>query len=286
MGQSLMAVFYLPHLVAQEIGAFRDEGLTVEFVTSFGQQWALLERGAVDVAIGGPTQNMALRLREGRRLVNFCAGLRANTWFLIARRPMPDFTWADLVGRTVIGLADAPQGVCLRWILLQHGIGANQVTIVSGNDTAHELERFRAGEGDYLLHSLHTAEPLVDAGEAALVQELATPTGPIPWSTYAALPEVLHTRRADMQAFTRAIGQALRWIAAHRASEIAALVAPYFRDWTPSRLTSVLATYQRLGTWPLDPLIPRAEWDRYGEMYVAAGALSQTVPYDDLVDPA
>lgn len=42
MAQSVAAVFYLPHLIARELGAFRDEGLTVEFVTSFGQQWALL----------------------------------------------------------------------------------------------------------------------------------------------------------------------------------------------------------------------------------------------------
>ncbi len=164
LAQSVAAVFYLPHLIAQEMGAFRDEGLTVEFVTSFGQQWALLQGGAVDVAIGGRTLNMALEAGDGSRNVNFCAALRGNTWFVIGRPGSPAFDWSDLAGRTVIGLPNFPQGICLRWILLQHGIDPQRVTLRSGRDTDSELEAFRAGEGDYLLHSLHTAAPLVAAG--------------------------------------------------------------------------------------------------------------------------
>lgn len=284
MGQSLAAVFYLPHLVAQELGAFRDEGLTVEFVTSFGQQWALLERGVVDLAIGGPTRNMELQAREGRRIVNFCAALQANTWFLIGRRPALDFTWADLVGRTVIGFADAPQGTCLRWLLLQHGIGLGQVTLIGGLDTARELEAFRAGQGDYLLHSLHTAAPLVATGEAAVIRELATPTEPVPWSLYATLPDVARTRRAELEAFTRAIARALRWVAAEQASSVAALLVHYFPDWTLASLTDVIGTYKPLNIWPRDPLIPRAEWEHYNEILLATGWLPRPVAYEDQVD--
>jgi NitT/TauT family transport system substrate-binding protein len=284
MAQSLTAVFYLPHLVAQGLGAFRDEGLTVEFVTSFGGQWALLEDGEVDLAIGGPTRNMEQWLRGGARIVNFCAGLKANTWFLIARQPVPGFTWRSLVDRTVLGLHDAPQGVCLRWLLLRHGIRQDEVALVAGQDTTSELEAFRGGEGDYLLHSLHTVAPLVARGEVVLIQELATPIGAVPWSTYAALPETLRARRADLDAFTRAIAHALRWIAAAPSDEVAARVASYFPDWEQARLTEVLRTYKQLGTWPESPLIPRADWERYCAMYVAVGALPQPVPYEDLVD--
>lgn len=284
MAQSLTAVFYLPHLVAQSLGAFREEGLTVEFVSSFGEQWKLLEGGGVDLAIGGPTRNMEQLLRGGTRIVNFCAGLKANTWFLIARQPVPGFTWHSLVGRTVLGLRDAPQGVCLRWLLLEHGIRQEQVALVAGQDTMRELEAFRAGEGDYLLHSLHTAAPLIAAGEGVLIQELATPIGPVPWSTYAALPETLRARRADVDAFTRAIARALRWIAVERPDSVAAQIARYFPDWKQARVAEVLRTYKHLDTWPESPLIPRADWERYCTMYVRAGALPQPVPYEDQVD--
>ena len=286
MGQSLTAIFYLPHLVAQEVGAFREEGLAVEFVTSFGRQWALLERGEVDLAIGGPTRNMALYLSEEKRIVNFCAALCANTWFLLGRQPAPQFAWTDLVGRTVIGLANDAQGTCLRWILLERGIDPDRVKIVAGENTAAELEDFRAGLGDYLLHSLHTAAPLVAAGAAVPVQELASPSGPVLWSTYAALPETLRTRRAELEAFTRGIARALAWIAAEPPAAIAALLRSYFPDWTLASLTEVIATYHALGTWPRDPLISRADWDRYSHMHVAAGALPRPVPYEPLVDPS
>ena len=283
LAQSVAAVFYLPHLIAQEIGAFRDEGLTIEFVTSFGQQWALLQGGAADIAIGGRTLDTALAARDGTRNVNFCAALRANTWFVLGRHAAP-FQWADLAGRTVIGLPDFPQAICLRWVLLQHGVDPRQMTLRSGRDTAGELEAFRAGEGDYLLHSLHTAAPLVAAGEAVLLRELATPTGFVPWSTYAARPDVLRRRRPEFEAFTRAIGRALRWIAAAPPAAVAALLVRYFPDWSLASLAGVVATYQLLGVWPRDPLIPRADWDHYNTIYEATGAPSLSVRYDDYVD--
>ncbi|MBI3067866.1 MAG: ABC transporter substrate-binding protein [Betaproteobacteria bacterium] len=284
MVQSVAGVFYLPHFIAQQLGAFRDEGLTVEFVTRFRQRWELLESGEVDIVLAGPTRNMRLQVREGRRMWTFCAALRANPWFLIGRRPAPDFTWADLVGRTVLGFADDPQGTCLRWVLLQHGIGPDQVTVIAGRDTASEIDSFRAGQGDYLLHSLHTAAPLVATGEAAVIRELATPTGPVPWSLYATLPDVARTRRAELEAFTRAIARALRWVAAEQASSVAALLVPYFPDWTLASLTDVIGTYKPLNIWPRDPLIPRADWEHYNEILLATSWLPRPVAYEDQVD--
>lgn len=284
LAQSVAAVFYLPHLIAQGLGAFRDEGLTVEFITSVGQQWALLESGAADIAIGGRTLNNALATDDGTRNVIFCAALRANTWFVIGRKQSTPFKWSDLAGSTVIGLPDFPQAICLRWVLLQHGIDPQRMTVRSGRDTESELEAFRAGEGDYLLHSLHTAAPLIAAGEAVLLQQLATPTGFVPWSIYAACPDVMHSRRPEFEAFTRAIARALRWIAAEPAEAVAGLLVPYFPDWTLASLTNVMATYQPLGIWPRDPLIARADWEHYNEIYEATGSPSLSVRYDDYVD--
>jgi NitT/TauT family transport system substrate-binding protein len=282
MAQSLVAAFYLPQLVAQELGTFREEALTVEFVTEFGNQWNLLESGAVDIAIGGPTRNMDSWTRGGTRIVNFCAALQANTWFLIARQPMPNFEWPDLAGRTVIGLPDAPQGVCLRWILRRHGIDG--VKIVCGENTAQELETFRSGQGDYLLHSLHSAAPLVESGDLFLVQDLATATGLVPWSTFAALPRTLEMRRTEVLGFTRGIARALTWIEQQPGRVIAALLLPYFPLWTLDRLAEVISTYKQLNTWPETPVIPRTQWDQYCAMYVAVGALSSAVRYEELVD--
>lgn len=284
LGLSVAVVFYLPHLIAQRLGAFRDEGVTVEFVTSYGQQWALLQSGAVDVAIGGRTLANSLDADSGSRNVIFCGALRANPWFVIGRPATRPFEWNDLVGKTLLGLPDFPQAICLRWILLQHGIDAQQVTVRSCGDMDAELRAFRAGEGDYLLHSLHSAAPMIAAGEAMLLQELATPTGFVPWSIYAARLDVMRKRRAEFEAFTRAIAKALRWIATSPAEAVAALLAPYYPEWTHASLTGLIATYQPLGIWPADPLIPRAEWEHYNAIYQATGLEKLSVRYDDYVD--
>jgi NitT/TauT family transport system substrate-binding protein len=287
MNQGVAAIFYLPHVVAQEIGAFGVEGLTVEFMTSFyGRQWGLLERGEADLTIGGPMRTMRRQSEEGKRAVNFCAAVRANPWFLVGRRPEPGFTFANLVGRTVIDFADAETpGLCFRWLLQQHGIGEDQVTLLRGLGTAREVEAFRAGHGDYLMHALHTAAPLVAAGHGHLVQDLATPTGPIPWSAYAALPETIAARRAELEAFTRAIGRALRWIAGRPAAEIAARVIRHFPSFTPPVLADTIGRYQALGIWPRDPLLPRADYERFRAILLATGWISRPVPYEDQVDP-
>ena len=284
LAESLSAVFYLPHIVAEASGAFREEQLAVQVLTSFGRQWDALERGDADIAIGGPTRNVAHYLRTGTAIVNFCGALRANTWFLIGREPAAAFEWHAIAGKKILGLAEAPQGVCLRWILLRNGVDPASVSIQNGRDVAHEIEMFRTGEGDYLLHSLHSAADLVRSREACVVQELATPTGPVPWSTYAAMPSTLERRRDDLQAFTRAIARALDWIAAQPPHTIAELVAPRFPDWNLNDLSDTLAAYKQLATWPRAPSIPRQEWDRYCAMYVEAGALRQAVSYEVLVD--
>lgn len=288
LNQGVAGVFYLPHFVARELDTFRDEGLTVEILTSFyGRQWPMLESGGADLTIGGPMRTMRLQAEEGKRLVNFCAAVRANPWYLVGRRPEPRFAWADLVGRTVIDFADAETpALCFRWLLQQHGIGPDQVTLLRGLGTAAELAAFRGGQGDYLMHSLHTAAPLAAAGEGTLIQELATPTGPVPWSAYAALPATLAARRAELEAFTRAITRALRWLATHPAGEVATLVARHYPAFTTPVLADAIGRYQATGLWPRDPLVPRADLEHFRTILLATGWLPRSVPYEDQVDPS
>lgn len=282
--QSVAAVFFLPHYVAQELGAFRDQGLTVDLTTSFyGQQWAALESGEADLTAGGPMRTMWLQAREGHRMVNFCLAARANPWYLVGRNP--SFAWPALVGGTVIDFSDSPTPRhCFLWVLQQQGIRADQVTLLSGLGTAREVEAFRAGQGDYLLHSLHTAAPLVVRGVGVLAQELATPTGPVPFSAYATLPAILSSKEAELEAFVRGIARALRWIAAHPAEDLARLVAHHFPDFTRPVLADAIARYQALNLWPIDPLIPQADFEHFRSILLATGWLPRPVPYEDQVD--
>jgi len=278
-------IYYLVHFVAQELGLFRGPALHVEFVDGGEGQVLILERGGADLSIGGPMMTMRLQANEGKRLVCFCSAVRANVWFLVGRTPEARFQWENLIGRTVIDFADAPTpGLCFRWLLRHHGIQPGQVKLMEGLGTRREIDTFLGGGGDYLLHSLHTVGPLVHSGDLTLIQELATPTGPIPWSAYIALPALVEQRRADFAAFTRGIANALRWIHSSSAADVGTMVARFYPSFTLPALIESIERYKKLQIWPTDPRIPRSEFEHYRDILLETGWIQRPVPYEDQVD--
>jgi NitT/TauT family transport system substrate-binding protein len=288
LNQGSAVVFYLPHYIGLELGLFRKEGLEVEVVTSaYGQQWSVLERGEADVTIGGPMRTLWLHARQGKELTNFCAAVRTTPWYLVGRRAEPSFSLDRLVGKTVVefSAAETP-GLCFRWALQQAGIREQDVRRVTGLGTSAELAAFQTGQGDYLLHPLDTAAPLVDAGQGHLVLDLASLTGAIPWSTYAAQPALLKDRGEELIGFTRVIGTALRWLNEQPAADIATLSARYFEGYPRHVLEGIIQRYQELRIWPVSPVIERADFEHFCAMLVSTGWLPYVVPYGDQVDEA
>jgi hypothetical protein len=120
-------------------------------------------------------------------------------------------------------------------------------------------------------------------GRGRIVAELAGWVGRVPWSAYQALPEVLDRRRPELDAFTDAIGEALRFIAVERVEGLAGLVTPWFRGIHRSTLEAALSGYRRLGVWGTSPTIPREDLERFTGLLVSAGWLSAAPRYEDVV---
>jgi NitT/TauT family transport system substrate-binding protein len=286
-------VYYLPHFVARELGLFEQEGVQVDLVwaapgdhlAKSGQVPAVL-KGEAELTIGGPMVTMRMQADGTARLVNFCAAVHGNPWYLVARTAQPGFRWADLAGRTVVDMANiTTASLCFRWLLRREGLTESQLAIEPGSgDESRDLERFRTGHGDYLLHSLHTLGPAIARGELVPVLDLARPTGHVPWSAYIALPETIAQRRAEFAAFTRAIAGALRWVNAHEGAEVAALVGAYYQGYPRAALAEAIARYQAVNLWPREPVIPRDEFERFRGILLDAGWLNRPVPYEDQVD--
>jgi NitT/TauT family transport system substrate-binding protein len=286
-------IYYLAHFVARELRLFDEAGVNVEFIWSppgdhlakSGQVPAVLE-GEADLTIGGPMVTMRMQAEGTARLLNFCAAVHANPWYLVAREPQPGFRWTDLIGRTVVDMANITTAtLCFRWLLRQHGIAEDQLTIVAGSgDEPRDLESFRARRGDYLLHSLHTLGPSVTRGELVPILDLATATGYVPWSAYIALPQTVRERRAEFAAFTRAIAGALRWVNAHTGGEVASLISAYYPAYPAAALGDAISRYQAVNLWPRDALIPREEFERFRTILIDVGWFQVPVPYEDQVE--
>lgn len=100
------SIFYAPQYVAMEMGYFEQEGIDLELVTGFGADKTMTAVISGDAQIGfmGAEASVYTNL-EGADdpVINFAQGTQRAGNFVVAREPMEDFKWTDLVGKEVLG---------------------------------------------------------------------------------------------------------------------------------------------------------------------------------------
>ncbi len=276
-------IYYLPHVLAERLGLFAAEGLAVEPVQSraggdtvAGGQIPSVLDGSADLAIGGPMVTMKLA-EDGQRLASFAAAVRSNPWVVLGRNPAPGFALADLAGHRVFDIAKiGTAGFIFDAVMAEQGISAERVEPA----TAASPEDFLASDMGFAIHHLHAAAPLMAEGRLHALCSLAGATGGVPWSAYIARPDAIAARPQAYAAFTRAIKQALEWLAKAEAGRVAETVAPAFPDLAPEVTARIVAFYRAAGLWPRDHRIPAGDMLRFGRLLQASGWIR------DLPDPA
>lgn len=285
-------IYYCAHFVAQVLGFFSENGVSVTFTTTEsggktiqGGQIPAVLSGEADLTIGGPMVTMKNHEDGGPPLVSFCAAVEASPWFLASHMAKDDFKISDLSGKRVIDVGNVgTASLCFRWLLEAHGL-TDAVAVLQGSGLQEaDFERVGSGEIDYALHSLHALAPAIAQGRLAIVSDLAALTGPVPWSAYIARPEVINESRDVFVSFTLAIGQALDWIRLNPAAAVAEVVAPYYADYPADALEVAIAGYQRANIFAASTVIARRDFDHFATILRDAGWLTSNVPYEALVD--
>lgn len=281
------SIFYAPLPVAIRGGHFAAEGLEVDPETpalAGGTVDALLSGGA-DVSLSGIMRSFELLDRGGARLVHFAAVNDRNGFFLLSREPRPSFAWSDVVGRTIISFGGAPTPwLCMQAVLRRHGVDPARVTFRRDLSTPDAIAAFRAGQGDFIEHGPPVIDQLVADGTGHLVASMGEATGPVPFSSFMAAPEMLTKQRDVLIHFVRGLYRAQRWMAASTAQEIAAVVAPVFGDIDPVIRVAAVERYLKQSTWARDPVLTRTGYDTLQEILLSAGFIKKPHPFDALVD--
>ena len=281
------SIFYAPLPVAIRGGHFAAEGLEVDPETpalAGGTVDALLSGGA-DVSLSGIMRSFELLDRGGARLVHFAAVNDRNGFFLLSREPRPSFAWSDVVGRTIISFGGAPTPwLCMQAVLRRHGVDPARVTFRRDLSTPDAIAAFRAGQGDFIEHGPPVIDQLVADGTGHLVASMGEATGPVPFSSFMAAPEMLTKQRDVLIRFVRGLYRAQRWMAASTAQEIAAVVAPVFGDIDPAIRVAAVERYLKQSTWARDPVLTRTGYDTLQEILLSAGFIKKPHPFDALVD--
>jgi NitT/TauT family transport system substrate-binding protein len=280
--------FYAPLAAGVGLGHFRDEGLDVSTMpaAAFGKGTipALLD-GDIEISLGGLMRSFELADRSGPTVVHFAEVCSRNGFFLLSREPRPAFQWSDLIGKTVLSFAEAPTPwQCMLTVLWKHGVDSGRVRIERARPAPDAVAAFRAGHGDFLEQPQPVVERLISEGAGHLAASMGEATGPVPFTSYMTTPEFL-TREPDvMLRFTRGVYRTQRWLAQHGAPEIAAAIAPSFRDIEPETLEASVARYLAQGTWARDPLLRREGYDYLQEILLRGGLITRGERYEVLVN--
>ena len=134
--ETLRGVFYAPYYAALALGAYREEGVEVRFVSARTPSDSArgLADGTVDVTWGGPMRVMLTYDRDPEcDLVCFCEVVTRDPFFLLGREPRPNFKLADLMGKRVATVSEVPTP----WMCLQEDMRR------VGLDPARLVQEFR-----------------------------------------------------------------------------------------------------------------------------------------------
>jgi len=287
-------IYYCAQYLAESLGLFARHGVKVIFSTAQsggktvqGGQVPAVIAGEADLTLGGPMVMMKNYQERGADLVCFCAAVAANPWFLAAATAMPNVNLAALRGKRVIDVGNVGTAtLSFQWLLRRHQL-ADAVTLIPGSgDEQADYAALAGGHYDYALHSMHALAPEIAGNRLYAVASLAPLCGAIPWSAYIARRDVLAEKRPAFMAFTRALAQALRWLATHGADALAQQILPWYGDYPRAALVAGLDAYIRSGVFATGPHIPQVDFARFAALLTEAGWLHTRlpVPYASLVD--
>lgn len=148
------SIFYAPMYVAIEEGYFEDEGINLELVTGFGADKTMTAvlSGEADIGFMGSEASI-YTYNEGANdyVINFAQLTQRAGNFLVAREEIPDFSWTDLKGKTVLGgrKGGMPEMV-FEYILKQKGIDIEKdLTINQNIDFGSTAAAFSEGQADF-----------------------------------------------------------------------------------------------------------------------------------------
>ena len=283
------SIFYAPMYVAIEEGYFADEGLDLTLVTGFGADKTMTAvlSGEAEIGFMGP-ETTVYTYNEGAQnyVVNFAQLTQRAGNFLVAREEMPDFTWSDLKGKEVLGgrKGGMPEMI-FEYILRQHDIDPTaDLSIDQSIDFGSTAAAFAGGKGDFSVEFEPGATSLELENKGFVVASLGVDSGYVPYTAFSAKADYMKKHPEAIQKFTNALQKGLDYTQTHTAEEIAAVIAPQFKETDSKTLTAIVNRYHEQDTWKENLIFEEDSYELLLDILSDAGELTNSPSYQDLVD--
>lgn len=282
------SIFYAPMYVAIEKGYFEQEGIDLELVTGFGADKTMtaLLSGEADIGFMGP-ETTVYTYNEGAndKVINFAQLTQRAGNFVVARNEMPDFTWEDLKGKTVLGGRDGgmPEMV-FEYVLKNKGIDPSKdLKIDKSIDFGSTAAAFSGGNGDFSIEFEPGATNLEKEGSGHVVASVGIDSGYVPYTAFSAKASYLDKNPEIVQSFTDALQKGMDYVNKHSADEIAKVIAPQFKDTDEKTISTIVERYQTQDTWKSNLIFDEESYHLLLDILESSDVLSSRPPYEEMI---
>ena len=282
-------LFYTPIYVAVSGGFFYRHGLNVMLTTmpEGGSAMDMLRSGEVDIAQTGISRSlMELDLGHEDAPLHIAEINSRDGFFLVSRHSVEAWNWKMLEGATVapVGFTPVPWN-SLRAAMLKRGVALDAVNLVTGLSAQDAIAAFRSGRLDYI-HLPHPQAGMLVAERAGhIAVALGPELGHICYSSFAAMPSLIDSNPAMIQAFVNGFDDALAWLASAGDEGVAERAAPFFPDLSQDLLQDFIHQYRANQTWPTTSMVTRESYDSMRDILIDGGLVKSRHAYDRLVRP-
>ena len=283
------SVFYAPQYVAINNGYFKENGMEIELSTGQGADAVMTAvlANQCDIGFAGPEASIYV-YNEGKEDYTqvFAQMTKKDGSLLIARNETDNFSWQDLKGKTVIpGRKGGVPYMTLEYVLRKNGIDP-QKDVILDDSIKFDLMAgaFASGNADYVTLFEPTASLTEQEGKGYIVASVGEEAGEIPYTAYFAKKSYIENNQETIQKFTNSIYQGQQWVKEHSAEEIAEVIQNFFPDTEIELLSAAIQTYKDIDAWNDTPVLKQESFDRLQEVMTLAGELSQTAPYEQIVN--
>lgn len=283
------SIFYAPMYVAIEEGYFQEEGIDLTLVTGFGADKTMTAvlSGEADIGFMGP-ETTVYTYNEGAQdyVVNFAQLTQRAGNFLVARKEMPDFTWNELKGKEVLGgrKGGMPEMI-FEYILRQNGIEpSSDLSIDQSIDFGSTAAAFASGKGDFSVEFEPGATSLELEGSGYVIASLGIDSGYVPYTAFSAKADYMENNPQVIQSFTNALQKGMDYTRSHTPEEIAAVIAPQFKETDSQTLTTIVKRYHEQDTWKENLVFEEDSYLLLLDILSDAGELTGSPAYQELVD--
>lgn len=283
------SVFYAPQYLAIANGYFSDENMEIEITTGQGADKVMtaILAGQSDIGLCGPEAAIYVYNEGKEDYVEVFAQLtKRDGSFLVSKNPTDNFSWKDLIGKTVIpGRKGGVPYMTFEYVLKQNGINP-QTDLVLDDSIKFDLMAgaFTGGTAEYVTLFEPTASMTEAAGKGYVVASVGKEAGEIPYTAYCAKRSYIQNNKETVEGFTRAIYRGQKWVKEHTAQEIAEKIKDFFPSTTVEALAESVKSYKDIDAWNETPYLKKEALDKLQEVMKEAGELEKEAPYEKIVN--